>query len=486
MPLILARRAVLPRRAIPPLLGGRRDVYPALGATMNTNQAMQTMSPDTPASTLSGRRGDGPRAWLRWLAPRPFFVVSSAFYLGALAGSLIDFFRGEYVDCGCRADVWRMAVIPVCIAALFALDRLEFWLFGEETPRRIAIALFVARVGVYEAFAAADFYRYSVLITLFLPVLGFWYFGRWAGYGLGVLAVADYALHQVVTNEFWLSDPQNFQFDVIFALAVVFTLSLVQVLVREKATRTRGERLLAALEEAHRQLEEAHGRLRAYAEQVEELATAKERNRLAREIHDSLGHFLTIINVQLEKALVFRERDAAEADQAVRAAKRLASEALQEVRRSVGALRAGEDVFIFLPELHELIERVQGGPVAVAMRVEGSEEGYSQQALVTLFRAAQEGLTNVQKHAGARSAEVAVRFGEALATLRIADDGRGFEPGRVVAPSPGRQGGYGLQGLRERLELVGGALRIESAAGMGTQLEVTIPRDPPARRGSRP
>jgi signal transduction histidine kinase len=92
----------------------------------------------------------------------------------------------------------------------------------------------------------------------------------------------------------------------------------------------------------------------------------------------------------------------------------------------------------------------------------------------------------VQKHAGARSAEVAVRFGEALATLRIADDGRGFEPGRVVAPSPGRQGGYGLQGLRERLELVGGALRIESAAGMGTQLEVTIPRDPPARRGSRP
>jgi signal transduction histidine kinase len=155
------------------------------------------------------------------------------------------------------------------------------------------------------------------------------------------------------------------------------------------------------LEEAHQQLEEAHRQLSIYAEQVEELATTKERNRLARDIHDSLGHFLTIINVQLEKALLFRERDQKEADQAVRDAKRLASEALQDVRRSVSTLRTMEERFTFTPAITELVERVQSSQSELSFQMKGSEEGYARQALMSLFRAAQEGLTNIQKAATA-------------------------------------------------------------------------------------
>jgi signal transduction histidine kinase len=280
----------------------------------------------------------------------------------------------------------------------------------------------------------------------------------------------------------YLSNPATTQFNIIFGLALVFSLALVHVLVREKASRTRSEHLLVELREAHQQLEEAHQQLRLYAEQVEELATTKERNRLARDIHDSLGHYLTIINVQLEKALAFRERDHEEADQAVRDAKRLASEALQDVRRSVSTLRATEEMFIFTSAITDLVERLQSSQLELSFQMKGSDEGYSKQALISLFRAAQEGLTNIQKYAAASSAQLEIDFGEAVATLCLTDNGRGFEPGTLAALAPGRQGSYGLQGVRERLELVGGSLQMSSTPGEGTLLCAIVPRAQPGAK----
>jgi signal transduction histidine kinase len=90
------------------------------------------------------------------------------------------------------------------------------------------------------------------------------------------------------------------------------------LMVREQAARERSEELLRQLTAAHEQLAQAHEQLRASAERVRELATAEERNRIAREIHDSLGHYLTVVNVQLEAALTLRERDAVRAKRASR------------------------------------------------------------------------------------------------------------------------------------------------------------------------
>jgi signal transduction histidine kinase len=239
--------------------------------------------------------------------------------------------------------------------------------------------------------------------------------------------------------------------------------------------------LFAELEQAHQELEEAHQQLRLYAGQVEELATAKERNRLAREIHDGLGHYLTIINVQLEKALSYRDRNPDEEEQAVRDAKRLASEALQDVRHSVSTLRAADDAFILTAALHTLVERLRSAQLAVEIQIEGGEEGYSQQALMALFRVAQEGLTNIQKYAHAASALLHLHFGETSATLHLSDDGPGFDLTQLSALRPGREGSYGLQGVRERLELVGGAVQVESSPGQGTRLYVFVPKDPLVR-----
>ena len=424
------------------------------------------------------------RRWMHWLIPRPFYLISSALYLGVFVAFLIDFAQGHYLQCGCQS-VWqgwlRLVVMTGAIVLFFALDRLEYRLFGEETPLRAALILFVIRILLYEGVAWSDDYHYSLLLTLFLTLLGLWYFGSLIGVELAILACIDYAFHQMANTPNWVSDPNNLQADIVFLLALGFTLAVGQVLVREKASRKRSESLFAELEEAHQELEEAHQQLRLYAEQVEELATAKERNRLAREIHDGLGHYLTIINVQLEKALTYRDRSPEEEVQAVRDAKRLASEALQDVRHSVSTLRAADEAFVLTPALHTLVERLRSAQLAVEIQIEGGEEGYSQQALMALFRVAQEGLTNIQKYAHAASAQLHLHFGEASATLRLSDDGPGFDPAQLTALRPGREGSYGLQGVRERLELVGGVLQVESSPGQGTRLYATVPKDPLVR-----
>ena len=417
------------------------------------------------------------RRWIHWLIPRPFYLISSALYLGVFVAFVIDFAQGQYLQCACQQGWLRLAVLTGAIAMFFALDRLEYRLFGEETPLRAALILFIIRVLVYEAVVWSDDYRYSLLLTLFLPLLGLWYFGGLIGVELAILACVDYAFHQMANTPDWVSNPDNRQGDLVFLLALGFTLAVGQVLVREKASRTRSESLLAELEEAHQQL-------RRYAGQVEELATAKERNRLAREIHDVLGHYLTIINVQLEKALSYRERSPTEEEQAVRDAKRLASEALQDVRRSVSALRATDEPFVLVPALHALVERLRSTQLGVELGIEGREEGYSQQALMALFRVAQEGLTNVQKYAQGASARLDVHFGETSATLRLSDTGPGFDLAQLAALRPEREGSYGLEGMRERLALVGGTVQVDSYPGQGASLTATVPKDPLVRNES--
>jgi signal transduction histidine kinase len=248
-------------------------------------------------------------------------------------------------------------------------------------------------------------------------------------------------------------------------------MTMARVVMTEKASRTRAEQLFGELERSHQQL-------KIYAEQVAELVTAKERNRLARDIHDSLGHYLTVINVQLEKALAIRSKKPQEADQAVSDAKRLAREALQDVRRSVETLRTGEEAFSCVSAVNALVDQVRTSQLVADLRIEGSEAGFSKQGLMTLYRAVQEGLTNVQKHAGTAHVRIELLFEAHSACLRVSDNGCGFEPATLQNVQSGQAGGYGLRGIQERLELAGGLLHIESYLGAGTTLVVTVPKDP--------
>jgi signal transduction histidine kinase len=257
---------------------------------------------------------------------------------------------------------------------------------------------------------------------------------------------------------------------VIFTLLLIFVQIIARHIDRDQRSRQQMQRLLSELEASHRQLQD-------YAGRVAVLAAAAERNRLARDIHDSLGHYLTAINIQLEKAQLYRGRNPEEADQAIRDAKQTAQAALRDVRQSVSALRGAEDRFSLRQSLADLVGRMDGGPLKIDYQVEGDETDYAGPVLATLYRAAQEGLTNVQKHAQARQVILDVELGEKEACLSLRDDGTGFDPTTLANLTASPEHGFGLQGLQERLELVRGQMRINSDPQHGTELIVVVPKN---------
>jgi len=239
-----------------------------------------------------------------------------------------------------------------------------------------------------------------------------------------------------------------------FWMALVFILLFSEMLVRERQAR-------AALDEAHRRLGE-------YAVQVEDLATLEERNRLAREVHDSLGHYLTAIHVHLEAARTLLESQPSLATEALQRAQSLTQEGLSEVRRSVAALRASPLEDRSLPEaLSALVETCCAAGIAADLRVIGERRPLPAPTRLALFRAAQEGLTNARKHAQARRAEVTLDYTDAaVVRLAVRDDGVGAED---------TSGGFGLLGVRERVHLLGGQVRVRTAPGQGFVLEAEVP-----------
>jgi signal transduction histidine kinase len=215
----------------------------------------------------------------------------------------------------------------------------------------------------------------------------------------------------------------------------------------------------------------------AYAAQVASLSAEAERTRLARDIHDSLGHHLTAIAVQLEKAQAFRGRDPDAADQALADARASVRQALGDVRLSVRALRGGAGPAALPAMLTELVREADAGQPQVTLSVTGDDALLSPAASTVLYRGAQEALTNARRHSGARKVSVSLALGDREARLVVADDGRGFGPG---CPP-----GFGLLGIRERAALAGGRADIVSTPGTGTTVTVTVPRQAPARVGGR-
>lgn len=401
--------------------------------------------------------------WTIWLIARPFDLVSTPLYLSV---PLLYW----YFDRNNKGDFsWqRLALMGAATLALLLIERAEYWRYQETTPRKAALGLLLARAILIEIVAQLDYFRFSPFLYLLIPFHASLYFGSLVSYGLAALAWVAYLYKQTLHNPFWFYEPSGVHDTIIYTLGLLFAITMANTVNKERASRARAERLLAELEVTHEQL-------KASAEQAAELAITKERNRLARDIHDSLGHYLTVINVQLEKALAFRSKKPEEADQAISSAKQLAREALQEVRRSVAALRAQEDGFSLQRSLRELVERMQSSQVSISLQMDGQEDGFSRRALIALYRAAQEGLTNIQKHAHASQITITLHLGSQQATLCVCDNGRGFDPAILHQLQPGREGRYGLQGVQERVEQVQGSLRVESAPGSGTCLAASVP-----------
>jgi signal transduction histidine kinase len=217
--------------------------------------------------------------------------------------------------------------------------------------------------------------------------------------------------------------------------------------------------------ESQRLLEE----LRAAQEQLKDLAVAEERNRLAREMHDSLGHRLTVAIVQMEGAQRLIPTDPERAGRMVSAMREQMKEALAELRRTVATLRTplADD----LPLDAALQRLAHGFQESTGLAVHLSLAplpALTEAQRLALYRTAQEALTNAQRHAQARTVWLEMRVAGDTVHLTAADDGRGF-------PADLNGGGFGLRGLQERATLLGGTVALEARPGGGAQLSFSLP-----------
>jgi signal transduction histidine kinase len=347
----------------------------------------------------------------------------------------------------------RPAQFVGALALLFLLEFVEARRWPDGTPSGPAAGLLAARAALFVTVAAADGSGLSRALFVLIPFTAYFAFGRTISVTLGLACLALVVVGYQLTAPAWYRDVPHVADLLMFAIGLVLTITMAAAAAGEQALRVR--------------LEESNDRLRDYAERVADLSATAERNRVARDIHDGLGHHLTAIALLLERATAFNERDPQAAARAVAEARVSARAALEDVRRSVRTLHGGAPGWRIRTALTDLVRGADGGSPPVTLAVEGDEDGFAETALMALYRAAQEGITNARRHARATQVTVNVAFGSTDARLVVADDGSGFPPERE---------GFGLRGMRERVQLAGGRVELNTGADRGTRLTVTVPR----------
>lgn len=362
-------------------------------------------------------------------------------------------------------EAWQRQTLPVQhILILISLGLMGWLLPSGKTPTRY---LYTA-IEIGLIFYGTTLGYLHILPTLYLIVLIRSCFlfeppGRWIVAGLSLLLFLVHQIQYMNTlvplmipsaeqQRIWMHQVAEV---LMFGLGLFFVSHLVNTLLVERRMQD--------------QLALAHAQLREYALQIEELAAVQERNRIAREIHDSLGHALTTLNVQLQTAAKLWQHNPAEAQPFLEQAHRLGKVAMQEVRQSVHALRADARAEEPLEQAISALvkEFCQSTGVQVSTRID-LQTVMPAPVNKTIYRVIQEALTNVCKHAEASVVKLQLQQTLGHVYLSITDNGQGFQPQVSAA-------GFGLQGMRERVAALRGRFQIETQPGSGCCIQVEIP-----------
>ncbi len=215
-------------------------------------------------------------------------------------------------------------------------------------------------------------------------------------------------------------------------------------------------------------VEERTSRQRAetLAQEVKTLAATVERTRIARNIHDALGHTLTTLGVQLEVAQKLRHHDPEKALMIIDTAKLLSDQCLEDVRLALQTIHQSD--FNFDEALDILIDQVQQNS-SFSLQTEVNLMPLSTQTGQQLYRIIQEGLTNIRKHAKASHVSLQISATIEQIHLTLIDNGKGFDPNLAYK-------GFGLQGIKQRVKVLDGEIIVNSTPGKGTQIHVSVPQ----------
>jgi signal transduction histidine kinase len=381
-------------------------------------------------------------------------IFFHALTLGSLAGALV------YILWNARQALgWPEAVVSVLLLAQIGIY-LGIMIFGRQwpLPRSRLLLYFAVNLAIWliEYWLAPDVYwivfaylgqmfgllpaRFPIIATLFVSAI---LFARNANWGstepnppllLGTLAV--------------------------WAMLVVFMLFISHL---TEASQERGQ-LIAELQAAKNELELAQQR-------EAELAVLRERERLARDLHDSLGHTLVALSVQLEAIQRLYRVDPEQASDQVDEMKALTRSSMDALRRSIAGLRAPglEDRPLRLAFQALCEDCRQRTGLEVVCQIDETADQLRPAVAEMLWWVTQEALTNVERHAEARSVSVSLACGPDAVNLRITDDGVGLPAGAESRPNR-----FGLRGMRERVQGLGGTLALDGSAS-GTTIQVRLP-----------
>jgi signal transduction histidine kinase len=239
---------------------------------------------------------------------------------------------------------------------------------------------------------------------------------------------------------------------------------LVAVIAASEGWRARRERL---------------AQTRAAREEAERRRGSEERLRIAQELHDVLGHHISLINVQAGVALYLMDDDPEQARSALAAIKQSSRELLHEMRATLGVLRGVDEHPPHQPvpglaRLDSLVAETRAAGLPVAVEIRGPKRDLPASVDLAAYRIVQEALTNTRKHAGPARARVVVRYDEHGLTVQVDDDGRGMgspgSDGGLIA-----DGGNGLPGMRERAQALGGTITAGPRPEGGFQIRAFLP-----------
>ena len=368
-------------------------------------------------------------------------------------------------SCGSLAvvEAWQGQMIPVNhIMILVLLGSMGLFL----PNGRLTIKVIYTTIEIGLIFYGTVLGYLHILPTLYLIVVMrscflFESLGRWSVAGLVFILFLGDQVRYIQRALPETADEQiHFGMHIVaetlvFGLGIFFVLQLTNKLLVERQMR--------------QQLAQAHSQLQRYSQKIEELATVQERNRIARDIHDSLGHALTSLNIQMQTAVKLWEKEPVQARSFLTQAQQLGKTAMQEVRKSISTLREdARDEQPLEAKIETLVEDFrQGTGLAICTNI--SRCGSVPPSVAkTLYRIVQESLTNISKHARATEIQIQLSTTKEGVYLTIEDNGKGFDLNQ-------NRSGFGLQGIQERVAAVKGHFQLKTSPGDGCQIIVEIP-----------
>src|SRR5512139_256329 len=360
--------------------------------------------------------------------------------------------------------------LPVSLALRISAQALESALTALVlAPVRFASGLPLSRVGIPVEVRTVE----PLFLLLVAVVIGAWAYGKrgaWATAGFAsILLLVTTFLDSYTGRILFASDraEEVLRLSPLAIIVPVLALRIPLLIVTGWIVGT-----LAEQERKNtREISAANVKLREQALATEQLATARERNRLARDLHDTLAHALAGVVVQLQaiETLLKAEPEAARSE--LVKARRIAQAGLQETRHAIQDLRVDpiEDLGLARALERAAVDFGDRAGVQVDLHIGDPQAAISNDVAAQILFIAKEAFNNIERHADARCVEVMLARSNSQLLLKISDDGRGFDESQVDEAER-----FGLQGMSERAEMIGAQLSVQSKVGQGTTVQLAL------------